>query len=375
MSLVLFNNTLLKIGSYNYYICNMKQSFKSKINICIDNTAQVQAIAPVIISASRATDIPAFYTEWFFKRLEWGYCKWRNPFSGADSYISFVNTQFIVFWSKNPRPLLSKLEILKSKGIDCYIQYTLNAYDEYGFEPGLPILSERIETFKELSSILGKERVIWRFDPLILTNEIQIPELINLISTIATELKEYTNKLVFSFADISNYRKVKYNLEQSKINYIEWTEELMVRFAEQVSQSNRKLGWNLELATCAENIDLNKYGIKNNSCIDTELIIRLAYQNKKLMEYLGVNIQCKEPSLFEEEEISTNAIKVSEGCYAEHVRIKKDSGQRKCCRCSPSKDIGRYETCPHGCIYCYANSSVQKAVSNYKCHNPNSEII
>lgn len=177
------------------------------ISICNDNGAVVLAQVPLIISASRATDIPAFYTDWFFRRLEKGYVRWRNPFSGQDSYVSFCNTRFIVFWSKNPVSLLPYLPTLKERGIGCYIQYTLNDYETEGLEPNVPPLQQRIETFRRLVDALGTEAVVWRFDPLILTDKIDIDTLLEKIARIADALVSYTDKLVFSFADIESYKK------------------------------------------------------------------------------------------------------------------------------------------------------------------------
>ena len=166
-----------------------------KINIQRENGEWVDAQAPEIISASRSTDIPAFYADWFFHRLEIGYSAWRNPFNGVNSYVSYKNTRFIVFWSKNPKPLLQHLPKLKSHSpkIECYIQYTLNDYVAEGLEKGVPPLDERIETFKTLVEKLGKGRVIWRFDPLILTDRISQNDLLRKIDYIGDRL------LVFSF--------------------------------------------------------------------------------------------------------------------------------------------------------------------------------
>lgn len=174
-----------------------------------DSGAEVTAQAPLIISASRATDIPAFYADWFFRRLEKGHVRWRNPFSGQDSYVSFGNTRFIVFWSKNPAPLLPYLPILKERGIGCYIQYTLNDYEAEGLEPNVPPLSQRIETFRRAVEALGRGAVVWRFDPLILTDKINIDTLLEKIAHIGNALTGYTEKLVFSFADIESYKKYR----------------------------------------------------------------------------------------------------------------------------------------------------------------------
>lgn len=298
-----------------------------------DSGAEVTAQAPLIISASRATDIPAFYADWFFRRLDRGYVSWRNPFSGQDSYVSFVNTRFIVFWSKNPAPLLPCLPMLKERGIGCYIQYTLNDYEAEGLEPSVPTLAQRIDTFRRFVDALGIGAVVWRFDPIILTDKINIDTLLHKIAHIADVLAGYTEKLVFSFADIDSYKKVSRNLRQSGINYREWDEESMRDFASRLSALNRNK-WKFRLATCAERIDLSEYGIEHNRCIDPELISRFAPDDDILQNFLYI--------------------------------ARTDTGQRKACGCILSKDIGAYNTCPHGCLYCYANTSSASALSNYK---------
>ena len=211
----------------------------------------VKAQAPIIVSASRSTDIPAFYADWFFKRLEIGYSAWTNPFNGVKSYVSYEKTRFIVFWSKNPRPLLEYLHILEERNIKCYIQYTLNDYEKEKLEK-VPSLEKRIETFKLLVERLGKGSVVWRFDPLILTDDISVDDLLAKVQNIGDQLKGYTEKLVFSYADIALYKKVKANLERNGIPYHEWTEEQMEIFAQRLSVMNRERNWNYTLATCGE---------------------------------------------------------------------------------------------------------------------------
>ena len=324
-----------------------------------ENGEWVDAQFPIIVSASRSTDIPAFYADWFFHRLKMGYSAWTNPFNGVTSYVSYENTRFIVFWSKNPEPLIKHLDYLKDKGINCYIQFTLNDYENEGLEKGVPKLEKRIETFKKLVEKLGKGRVIWRFDPLVLTDTITPATLLQKIENIGNQLLGYTEKLVFSFADIAAYKKVKSNLEKNQIHYSEWTENQMNEFAKNLSELNRK--WNYQLATCGEKINLAQYGIAHNKCVDDELMIRFAKNDSVLMDYLGVEVT---NSLFEGEQI---------------VRKKdnKDKGQRAFCGCVVSKDIGEYNTCPHLCEYCYANASKELAVKNYKVHlqNPEGETI
>ena len=311
------------------------------ISITTDNGTDVLAQAPIIISASRATDIPAFYSDWFFRRLEKGYIRWRNPFSGQDSYVSLANSRFIVFWSKNPAPLLPYLPMLEERGIGCYIQFTLNNYRPDGLEPNVPPLAQRIDTFRRLVDTLGSGGVVWRFDPLILTDKINIDTLLEKIAHIADALVGHVEKLVFSFADINTYKKVSRNLRLSGINYREWDEESMREFALRLSTLNRD-NWNLRLATCAERIDLSEYGIEHNRCIDPELISRIAPHDAILQNFL--------------------------------YNAKTDTGQRKACGCILSKDIGAYNTCPHGCLYCYANTSPTSAFLNYKKHLANSNL-
>lgn len=342
-----------------------------KVEIRRENGELVQAQAPVIISASRSTDIPAFYADWFFHRLKKGYSAWTNPFNGVRSFISYEETRFIVFWSKNPRPLIPHLSYLKEKNIGCYIQYTLNDYVEDGLEKNVPNVDARIETFKELVNLLGKGHVIWRFDPLILTDKISVDDLIRKIEYIGDKLYGYTEKLVFSFVDISLYKKVENNLKKGGIIYQEWTSETMNSFAQRLSELNKK--WNYTLATCGEKIDIEQYGIVHNKCVDDDLIIRLAHNDEKLMQHLGVSIE--EAGLFGD--IPEGGIEIEPGVYAVKKKNAKDKGQRAFCGCISSKDIGEYNTCIHQCEYCYANTSKETANRNYLKHksSPESETI
>lgn len=313
-----------------------------QIIILTENDETVKAQAPVVISASRATDVPAFFSDWFFNRLKCGYVKWRNPFNGFDSYVSFANTRFIVFWSKNPKPLLPYIHELKERGIGCYIQFTLNNYECEGLEPNVPALIERIKTFRQLVEQLGVGSVVWRFDPLILTDVVTFDTLLEKIGHIGDQLHGYTEKLVFSFADITTYSKVRRNLKIAGVQYHDWNETQMNEFADRLCEMNHER-WNYSLATCAESIALEQYGIEHNRCIDPELIARLAPNDQKLQQFL--------------------------------YSAKKDVGQRKWCGCILAKDIGSYNTCAHGCKYCYANTSPQSALQCMARHNPKSETI
>ena len=353
--------------------------------IILDNGIVAKATFPIVVSASRSTDIPAFYSDWFFHRLNKGYSAWTNPFNGVKYYVSYEDTKFIVFWSKNPKPLLNHLDTLKEKGIACYIQYTLNDYELEKLERGVRPLKERIETFKLLVEKLGKGAVVWRFDPLILTDTIGIDDLLRKIEYIGDQLLGYTEKLVFSFADIASYRKVKSNLEKNNINYCEWDETSMLEFASKLAELNKK--WNYELATCGEKIDIEQFCIKHNHCVDDRLIVRFGHRSPELMNFLGAdflqNQSQQQGSLFDlfdsdtSNSIPDDAILLDNGEYAIINKNNKDKGQREFCGCMKSKDIGEYNTCPHLCEYCYANTSKESAVSNWNHHkaNPLSETI
>ncbi len=317
--------------------------------IYINKDQKVEAQLPLIISASRSTDIPAFYADWFIRRVEAGYLKWFNPFNGVPSWVSFDQTRLIVFWSKNPAPLIKHLPWLDERAVHYYFQFTLNDYEKDDLEPFVPPLSSRIETFTGLSEKIGKDKVIWRFDPLILTDKIGVDELLRKIERIGEQLKNHTEKLVFSFADIQMYRKVEYSLRRNSINYREFDEYSMIEFAKGLQQLNKK--WELEIGSCAEKISLEHYGIRHNKCIDDDLIVRLFKDDQLLMDFLGV--------------------KVFADGSVEKTKYRKDKGQREFCGCILSKDIGAYSTCPCLCTYCYANGTKSTVLANYKKHKQN----
>lgn len=332
-----------------------------KIKITKQNDEMIEAIAPIIISASRATDIPAFYSDWLIHRIKEGYLKWNNPFNGISSYVAFSKARLFVFWSKNPKPLLKYLDFFDEKGFNYYFQFTLNDYDKEKLEPHVPNIQNRIETFLQLSERIGKEKVIWRFDPLILTDKMGVDELLKKVENIGNQLKNYTQKLVFSFVDIKIYKKVQNNLRNSSIHYQDFNTRAMNEFASELQALNKN--WNFELATCAEQISLEKYDINHNKCIDDDLIIKLFHTDKKLMDFLGVKI------------IPADIFHPTQTIVK--TKDNKDNGQRKFCGCIVSKDIGEYNTCPHLCKYCYANSSKQSALKNWKLHkqSPYNELL
>lgn len=334
-----------------------------KISIVTDNGEVAEAHSPVIVSASRSTDIPGFYADWFLHRLKVGYSAWTNPFNGVKSYVSYTNTKIIIFWSKNPQSLLKEngiIDYLNGRGIHCYVQYTLNDYVNEGLEKGVPSVESRIATFKSLVKRLGVGKVIWRFDPLILTDTLDVDDLLSKIKNIGDQLIGYTEKLVFSFADIESYRKVKSNLEHNNIKYRNFSEREMLDFTTKLADLNKS--WGYILATCGEKVSLEHHGVEHNKCIDDDLMIRFFSDDEILMSHLGVEIQT---DLFTGETIVLKK------------KNNKDKGQRQLCGCIASKDIGEYNTCAHLCEYCYANASKEIALQNLKKHkeNPLSETI
>jgi hypothetical protein len=284
------------------------------------NQGEYQAIAPLIVSASRATDIPAFHMAWFMRRLREGYCVWVNPFNRVRQYASFRSCKFIVFWRKNPAPLIPHLEELHDKGLDLYVQFTLNDYEAEGLEPGLPSLRRRVESFARLSTLLGRERVLWRFDPLLLGTGLSLEALLERINRLAETLQYFTDTLTFSFIDITSYARVRARIQKHFPAIREPCGEEVPRLAAGIAHCNATLQMPLTLAVCAEKAELAADGIRTASCVDAARISSL----------------CPE-----------TAIKPSH----------KDRGQRAACGCAPSKDIGAYGTCKHNCAYCYANSS------------------
>jgi DNA repair photolyase len=265
---------------------------------------------------------------------------WKNPFNGTTMYVSFSKARLIVFWSKNPEPIIQHVDFFDKTIKNYYFQFTLNDYDKEKLEPNVPPVAKRLETFIKLSEKIGKQKVIWRFDPLILTDNIGVDELLRKVENIGNQLKGYTEKLVFSFADIKLYKKVVKNLNNSAIKYREFDTETMHEFAAGLQKLNQL--WNYKIGTCAEKIPLENFGIEHNKCIDDDLIARLFSHDTTLMNYLGIKII--PATLFDSKP------------EFEFTKNNKDKGQRELCGCIISKDIGQYNTCPHLCEYCYANN-------------------
>lgn len=299
------------------------------------------AAAPLIVSASRATDIPAFYGNWFLRRLDAGYARRANPFSGRPVYVSFRNTRLFVFWSKNPQPFLPLLAELDKRNLSYYFQVTVNDYGEEGLERCVPPLAERIATFKQLAGIIGRERVLWRFDPLLLTGLLTPERLLARIRRIGAELAGHTERLTVSF--ITRYAKVVRNLSAAGVSLRPWDGNSRETVLRGIGDAARE--WHMRAVTCADGGDYGDCGIARGKCIDDELVARLAG-----------------PAGWRED-----FLKCSGG--------KKDPGQRQHCGCIASRDIGSYNSCGHGCVYCYANASPAAAAGNLRRHDGASDAI
>jgi DNA repair photolyase len=322
-----------------------------KIVITRDNGEVVEGIAPVIISASRSTDIPGCYGEWFINRLKKGYVVWKNPFSGKELFISFKKTRCIVFWTKNPEPFLKYIKAVQQMGFGILFQVTVNNYENEHLEINLPSLKERIKSIKELSTMIGKEKVLWRFDPIILSDRISKEIVLDKIGSVGDTIHSFVGRLTISF--LSPYKKVLRNLKL--FNIVDISDENRKWIAAGINDFNKN--WNLPLYSCAEPLNLSMYGISHGSCVDPLLITECFGEDPGIVSYYKMS---KESDLFGKEILRFEA--------------SKDNGQRKDCYCSVSKDIGMYNTCSHGCLYCYANTSPVTMMCS-KLQNSDDEFI
>ena len=284
----------------------------------------------MIISASRRTDIPAFYSDWFFNRIKEGFVLVRNPMNPHQiSKVSLKReaVDCFVFWTKNPENMLPKLSLLDD--YPYFFQFTLNPYDK-NFEPGVPKKSQVIDTLKRLSDRLCPERVIWRYDPIVFNNNMDVSYHEKYFDVLAGKLHGYTTKCILSFVDY--YKKVDKSFKENGI--VELDDERKRELALKLAAIAGRYG--LKLETCAEEIDLSDIGIRHARCVDPVLIENL----------LGVKI-----------------------------KAEKDRNQRKPCGCISSVDIGAYNTCTHGCLYCYANYSRDSVIRNAARYDLDSPLL
>lgn len=285
----------------------------------------------MIISASRRTDIPTFYSKWFEQRVKEGFLYVRNPMNVHQvSQISLdpAIVDCIVFWTKNPIPMLDRLDSFS--GYPYYFQFTLTGYGK-DIEAHLPDKrGELIPAFQKLSDTIGPERVIWRYDPITFTEKYTPDYHLRAMEQIAAQLQGHTEKCVISFVD--TYRKNAKAMEALGTYSIEGEE--LIDFARRIAEIAGERG--MKVATCAEAIDLEAVGIEHNCCIDAELIGRIV---------------------------------------GGHMKVGKDKTQRLECGCVASIDIGSYNTCGNGCHYCYANFSQKTVESNMAAYDWQSPML
>ncbi len=285
----------------------------------------------MIISASRRTDLPTFYSEWLFNRLREEYVYVRNPMNyhqvGKVKLTPSV-VDGIVFWTKNPIPMLSRLHELEK--YNYYFQFTLNPYGK-DVEPNVPSKNDTIvPAFIKLSKKVGRERIIWRYDPILFNEHYTMDYHRKYFDRLASMLCDYTEKCTVSFLDL--YQKTERNIRPLQI--VPETHEQQLDLMFSFSEIAKKHG--IYIDTCAEAIDLSGLNIPHACCIDKERFERLGHFK---------------------------------------LDIGKDKNQRQECGCIESIDIGAYNTCRNGCLYCYANYSSTAVQKMSAKHNPESPLL
>jgi DNA repair photolyase len=284
----------------------------------------------MIISCSRRTDIPAFYSDWFFNRLREGYVSVRNPMNSnqvRNVSLAPADVDCIVFWTKDPTPMLDRIHLLQD--YNYYFQFTITPYGK-DIEPNLPSKTEIIDTFLKLSDKTGKKRIIWRYDPILLSASIDIDYHRARFHDLAGQLAGRTEKCIISFIDM--YRHIRSRMADDSVKPPDESE--MRKLADELARFAQT--FKIKVATCAEKIDLADSGIEHGKCIDDRLISELT---------------------------------------GEKLKIAKDKYQREFCGCVASIDIGEYNTCRHGCRYCYANVNQKKIEKSQFLHYSQSPLL
>ena len=286
----------------------------------------------MIISASRRTDIPAFYGRWFINRIRDQYCLVANPYNRRQvSRISLErrDVDCIVFWTRYPVSIEPYLSELEERGYPFYFLITVVSYPR-ALEPDMPKLERRIGAVARLAERIGSSRIVWRYDPIIMTKNLDAQYHVDMFAHIAESISRSVERVVVSFVDM--YSRIK--KQMTDCGLLEPSEAAVGDIANgivRIAQDH-----NLIVQSCAEKKQLDLYGVTPGACIDSDLV-------------------------------SIAGGHVSAG--------KKDPAQRKLCRCMTSRDIGVYNTCLLGCRYCYATKSRVTAQENYRVHDPKAPSI
>ncbi len=284
----------------------------------------------MIISASRRTDLPAAHADWLARRFREGFVLVRNPMNPRQvSRVSLKREDVdgIVFWTKNPEPMFRHLDVFQE--YPYYFQFTLTGYGT-DVESNLPHQAERIKTFLRLAYRIGPERVLWRYDPILINPRYHFQWHVKNFQRLAFTLKGATRRVTISFVD--TYPRNKTRLKELECAEID--ERTMRVMAWEMAAIARQNG--MQAVSCAEAIDLEDCGVSHASCVDAQLLGRIA----------GVPL-----------------------------KPGKDPNQRPACGCAPSTDIGAYNTCPNGCKYCYANYSAALLKANLAGQDDFSPIL
>ena len=284
----------------------------------------------MIISASRRTDIPGFYMSWLMERLEEGYVTVQNPINKKQmKRVSLEENEVdgIVLWTKNPGNILPYIRKLESYNL--YFQITVNPYGKR-VEQNIPPLDKRILDVKTLSRMIGKEYIHWRYDPILLMDNIDVHDHIRMFSDIAERISPYVNGVTISFYD--TYRKSAKRCRDMGVKGP--TQEQMMALGESIGFIGQHYG--LKVETCCEAIDLSQYGVEKGACIDGALLSKI---------------------------------------WQRPLLIKKDQGQRNGCLCTSTIDIGMYDSCGHGCIYCYATKGHDMPYVSHPDHRFTSTLL
>ena len=283
----------------------------------------------MIINTGGRTDTVQYYSDWLLRRFSEGYVLSRNPLfpNKATRYeLTPDKVDCVVFCSKNYRPILPRLHEITDR-FNTYFHYTITAYGA-DIEPGVPSIGESIDTLIELSKIVGKQRVAWRYDPVLLTNEYTIERHLETFEKMAGALAPYIDRCIFSFVEM--YKKLETNMPE----IIPLSVRDMDVLARGLGSIARKYG--VYIQTCGTNGDFSRYGVHASGCMTLDI---LGKANGVVFKDL------------------------------------KHRGTRQGCHCIESRDIGAYDTCLNGCKYCYANKNPRKAFENYKYHDPESPLL
>ena len=282
----------------------------------------------MILNTGLRTDIPGFFSEWFYNRIDEGFVYVRNPYAKNQIYSYKLDPALIdciIFCTKNPKPMFENLE--KIGKFNQYWHITITPYEKE-IEPNVPPVNEVLESFKYLSKKLGKENVTLRYDPIFINEKYTLEKHIESFEYMINSLSGYTTEAIISFIDL--YEKTKRNFPQAR----EVTKDERLKIGKEFARIGNEN--NIRIKTCVEGTELDKFGIDSSGCMTKEVIERAINKN---------------------------------------LNIPKQKARNGECYCLLNNDIGEYNTCAHGCLYCYANSNKRLVKRNLKLHDPKSPIL